>query len=147
MLYEVITVILGFLSVIGLSVLEWVPLFKGLLIMLVALLLTRVLTLAELRRRFPLEIWLVVGGALALADQLEATGLAKLLAAELMDHFNVITSYSIHYTKLYEVTLALSREMISWGGMSSTCSIMLTLWPMRSTNGIRMFSPGVRLRV
>ena len=30
--------------------------------------LTRVLTLAELRRRFPLEIWLVVGGALALAD-------------------------------------------------------------------------------
>lgn len=103
-------VTLGFLGVIALSVLEWVPLFKGLLIMLVALLLTRVLTLAELRRRFPLEIWLVVGGALALADQLEATGLARLLAAELMDHFNS-AGPMMAFVGIYLFTLLLTELM------------------------------------
>ncbi len=81
-------VVTGFLGVLTLSVLGWVPLFKGLLIMLVTLLLTRVLTLSELQRRFPLQIWLVVGGALSLADQLQTTGLTKLIADQLMVHFD-----------------------------------------------------------
>jgi len=32
-------------------------------------------------------------------------------------------------------TIALSLVMISWPGTSSTCSIMLTFCPTRSTNG------------
>lgn len=64
----------GFLGVLALSVFDLVPLFKGLLVMLVVLLFSRILTLDEIRRRFPLDIWLVVGGALAIADQLEKAG-------------------------------------------------------------------------
>lgn len=55
-------VVAGFLGVLTLSVLDLVPLFKGLLVMLVVLLFSRILTLDEIRRRFPLDIWLVVGG-------------------------------------------------------------------------------------
>lgn len=46
-------VVAGFLGVLTLSVLDLVPLFKGLLVMLVVLLFSRILTLDEIRRRFP----------------------------------------------------------------------------------------------
>jgi di/tricarboxylate transporter len=103
-------VVAGFVAVIGASVLDVVPLFKGLLIMLVALLATRILTLDEIRRRFPLEIWLVVGGALALSDQLEQTGLAKVIAQWLMGEFNG-SSPIIAFIGIYLFTLVLTELM------------------------------------
>ena len=103
-------VVLGFLGVLALSVFELVPLFKGLLLMLVALLLTRILTLDEIRRRFPLDIWLVVGGALAIADQLEKSGLAKLIADWLMGEFNG-SSPIIAFIGIYLFTLVLTELM------------------------------------
>lgn len=80
----------GFLGVLALSVFDLVPLFKGLLVMLVVLLFSRILTLDEIRRRFPLDIWLVVGGALAIADQLEKSGLARVIADWLMGSSTVL---------------------------------------------------------
>ncbi|MGL6490615.1 SLC13 family permease [Aeromonas veronii] len=103
-------VVLGFLGVLALSVFDLVPLFKGLLLMLVALLLTRILTLDEIRRRFPLDIWLVVGGALAIADQLEKSGLAKLIADWLMGEFNG-ASPIIAFIGIYVFTLVLTELM------------------------------------
>src|SRR5690606_3941334 len=44
-------------------------------------------------------------------------------------------------------TIALSRVMTCWDGTSSTCSIMFMRRPMRSTNGVRMWMPGVRVFV
>lgn len=103
-------VVAGFLAVLALSVLEWVPLFKGLLILLVGLLLSGILTLAELRRRFPLEIWLVVGGALALSDQLQATGLAQGLVSFLQAHFNGASPW-LALVAVYFFTLVLTELM------------------------------------
>ena len=51
-----------------------------------------------------------MGGALALADQLEATGLAKLLAAELMDHFNGAGPW-LAFIGIYLFTLVLTELM------------------------------------
>src|SRR5690606_6902625 len=44
-------------------------------------------------------------------------------------------------------TMALSRVMTSWVGTSSTCSIMFMRRPIRSTNGVRIWMPGVRVLV
>ena len=52
--------------------------------------------LDEIRRRFPLDIWLVVGGALAIADQLEKSGLAKLIADWLIRNFDWSATMMAH---------------------------------------------------
>ncbi len=70
----------GFALVIALSALELVPLFTGLLVLMVGLLLSRLLTLNEMRRRFPFELWLIIGSALTIAQVLESSGGAALIA-------------------------------------------------------------------
>ena len=44
-------------------------------------------------------------------------------------------------------TPTLSLVITSWLGTSSTCSIMFTLRPMPSMNGVRMVMPGFMVRV
>lgn len=70
----------GFGTVILLSALEWLSLFSGLLILAAGLLMTKMLTMGEIRRRFPFELVLVIGSALTIARVLEATGAAALVA-------------------------------------------------------------------
>ncbi|WP_163649709.1 SLC13 family permease [Modicisalibacter sp. 'Wilcox'] len=70
----------GFAAVIGLAAMSVLPLFQGLLLLLGALLVGGVLSPAELRRRFPFELWLIIGSALAIAQALEHSGAATLMA-------------------------------------------------------------------
>ena len=56
------------------------PLLNGLLALLGLLLFTRILSPGELRRRFPFELWLLVGSALTVAAGLESSGASALLA-------------------------------------------------------------------
>lgn len=56
------------------------PLLNGLLALLALLLFTRILSPGELRRRFPFELWLLVGSALTVAAGLESSGASALLA-------------------------------------------------------------------
>ncbi|MNE95732.1 hypothetical protein D3C80_1938630 [compost metagenome] len=44
-------------------------------------------------------------------------------------------------------TVALSAVITSCGGISSTVSMTLSLWPMRSITGTMMFRPGFRVLV
>jgi len=71
----------GFAAVVALSALEWVPLFSGLLVLAAILMGTRMLTMGEIRRRFPLELVLVIGSALTVARVLESSGAAALVAS------------------------------------------------------------------
>jgi di/tricarboxylate transporter len=73
----------GFGLVIGASSMGWLPLFNGLLVLMGVLLTTGVLQAQELRRHFPFNLWLMVGGALTLAAALSSTGAADLLAKAL----------------------------------------------------------------
>ncbi|WP_447926356.1 SLC13 family permease [Vreelandella sp. EE27] len=71
----------GFASVIALATANILSLFEGLLVLLGGLLILKVVSLAELRRRFPFELWLIIGSALALAQAMERTGAAAMLAS------------------------------------------------------------------
>lgn len=70
----------GFLAVLTCSVFEWVPLLKGLMVLLGLLLVTKILTPGELRRRFPFDLWILIGSSLTIALALENSGASQLIA-------------------------------------------------------------------
>ncbi|OUR61982.1 SLC13 family permease [Colwellia sp. 39_35_sub15_T18] len=66
----------GFIAAIFISVVTPVSLLSCLFIYIAALIFSGALTVNEIKRRFPLEIWMMVLGALTLASAIENTGLA-----------------------------------------------------------------------
>ncbi|MYL24796.1 SLC13 family permease [Halomonas alkaliantarctica] len=78
----------GFASAIGLASVGLVPLFHGLLVLLGVLLVSQATSVAELRRRFPFELWLIIGSALAIAQGLGNSGAATLLAQGMQQLFS-----------------------------------------------------------
>lgn len=77
----------GFALVIATSALGWVPLLHGLLVLLGVLLVTRLLSPGELRRRFPFDLWLIIGSALTIAAGLEQSGASALIAGSIQQVF------------------------------------------------------------
>lgn len=71
----------GFLGTIGVTVALGATLLTGVLFFLAVLLLTGCLNVNEIKRRFPVEIWLIVTSALTLAAALENTGLAAYITS------------------------------------------------------------------
>jgi len=78
-----IITVFGFIAAISLSVLTSLSLLKCLMFYLAVLLFTNCLTINEIKRRFPLEIWMIVLGALTLAKSLETSGLMHMFASNL----------------------------------------------------------------
>ena len=100
----------GFAGVITLAAANWLPLFHGLLILLGALLLLKVISMAELRRRFPFELWLIIGSALAIAQALENSGAAALLAGGMQTIFSGYGIYAA-FIGCYLLTLLLTETV------------------------------------
>ncbi|MEQ6917355.1 SLC13 family permease [Halomonas aquatica] len=100
----------GFVSVIGLAAAELLPLFHGLLLLMGGLLLGRVLSPAELRRRFPFELWVIIGSALAIAQGLENSGAAALLARGMQELFSGHGVYAA-FIGCYFLTLLLTETV------------------------------------
>lgn len=73
-------IIASFIAVIALSALSILPLFKGLLIMLGGLIISKLLSVNEIRRHFPFELIIVIGAALGFAQVMQDSGVATLLA-------------------------------------------------------------------
>jgi len=71
----------GFGAVVAAAATGVLPLFQGLLVFLGALLAFRVLSFAQLRRRFPFDLFFLVGSSLAVAHVLDSTGGADLVAS------------------------------------------------------------------
>ncbi len=69
-------VLLGFVLVIALSLLEIVPIIKGLAGYLLLILFTGIVNITELRRRFPIDIVVIVGSALTIAQLMLSSGLS-----------------------------------------------------------------------
>lgn len=76
-----LAVVGGFVAAVVLAALGVMSFFKGLLILLVAFMLFGLVRFDELRRRFPFELVLVVGGALGIAQAMVASGVAADMAA------------------------------------------------------------------
>ncbi|MGP9737765.1 MULTISPECIES: SLC13 family permease [Halomonas] len=100
----------GFAAVIALATANLLPLFHGLLILLGGLLLLKVISLAELRRRFPFELWLIIGSALAIAQALENSGAASLLASGMQHLFSGYGVYAA-FIGCYLLTLLLTETV------------------------------------
>lgn len=74
----------GAIVALAASFLAWLPLYKGLILLLASAVATRLVSIHDLRRRFPFELVLVIGSALGLAQAISLTGLADRLAALIM---------------------------------------------------------------
>ncbi|HRP24609.1 SLC13 family permease [Thauera sp.] len=94
--------------VILLAALGWLPLFAGLLLLLAGLLASGLLTLSEMRRRFPFELLVVIGSALTIAGVVERSGAAALMAGWMRALFD---GYGVHaaLVGVYLITLVLTE--------------------------------------
>ncbi|MEC6799155.1 SLC13 family permease [Photobacterium sp. S4TG1] len=82
------TVLVGFLSVIVLALVGWLPLIKGLAVYLLVLVVLGIISFNELRRRFPIDIVVIVGSALTLAQLMITSGLSQQMGQALITAFN-----------------------------------------------------------
>ncbi|WP_333703446.1 SLC13 family permease [Vibrio hepatarius] len=78
----------GFCAVIAFALLGWVPLIKGLSVFLLVALFCGIVQLSELRRRFPIDIVVIVGSALSIAQLMLSSGLSESLGQMFMESFN-----------------------------------------------------------
>lgn len=81
-------VLLGFAGVIAAELLNIFPIIKGLSVYLLALLALGVINIGELRRRFPIDIVVIVGSALSIAQLMLSSGLSVQLGNMFMELFN-----------------------------------------------------------
>jgi di/tricarboxylate transporter len=83
-----ITVIVSFLLTLVASITGIVPLEKGLLVLLAGYMLCGILSFNQIRRRFPLELFVIVGSAIGLAQLMISTGVAGLITELLIHYIN-----------------------------------------------------------
>lgn len=84
----------SFISVIALSIFDIVPLVKGLLVLLIGFVLWGIVSLSELKRRFPLELLVIVGSAIGLAKLMISTGVADQASQFVMLHVGELGPYT-----------------------------------------------------
>jgi len=103
--------VLGFLTAIALSAVTSISLLKSLVFYIALLVMTNCLNFDEIKRRFPLEIWLVVFSALTLANALQNTGVASLFAHSVEQVLQGHSSYFV-FVAVFLLTL-LVTELIT----------------------------------
>lgn len=101
-------VIFAFLAIIALSALELVSLLKALLVFLACLFIFKIISFDEIKRRFPLEIFIIVGSSLAMTKVLVESGLAKDFAEFIIGTFGVYGLYG-SFVGIYFLTVFLTE--------------------------------------
>ncbi|PWE19137.1 SLC13 family permease [Aliarcobacter skirrowii] len=105
-----IFVILGFISTILFSALGYISLFKALIIALIVLLFSKLLTINDIKRNFPFEIFLIIGSSIAISKVLASSGLANDIATLIT---STLGAYGVYgsFIGIYLVTLILTEFM------------------------------------
>jgi di/tricarboxylate transporter len=101
-------VLWGFLATIGSSLIFDISLFKCFVFYLALLLGSKCLSLNEIKRRFPLELWLIVMSALTLATALDNTGVSALIANK-VEYLLAGQSVYIAFIGVFVLTLVLTE--------------------------------------
>ena len=78
-----VLVAIGMFATVVCAVFSWIPLSTGLILLLLLMLAVKLVSTADLRRRFPFEIWLIVSSALAVSQATIDAGLMDLTLGEL----------------------------------------------------------------
>ncbi|MDE1233803.1 MULTISPECIES: SLC13 family permease [Vibrio] len=81
-------VLIGFVAVIAASLLGIIPIIKGLLGYLLVMLICGIVQINELRRRFPIDIVVIVGSALSIAQLMISSGLSTRMGQMFIEAFN-----------------------------------------------------------
>ncbi len=97
--------VLGFIGVLILSLMQILPLFTGLLLLLGILIGSKVLSLSEVRRRFPFEHIVIIGSALIIAQGLQQSGAAH--------HITHLMRYLLEGRDVYFTLIIL--YLMTWG--------------------------------
>lgn len=100
----------GFGAVVALAAFGALPLLNGLLLLLAGLLLSRILTLGELRRRFPFELVIIIGSALTVAKAMDSSGAAQLVADGMRSLFGGYGVFGA-FVGVYVMTLMLTETV------------------------------------
>ena len=98
----------GFLLAIFVSVLTPISLLTCLLFYVAALVFSGALTVNEIKRRFPIEIWIIVLGALTLASAVENTGVAAMIANSIEQLLHGSSPY-FAFIAIFVITLVLTE--------------------------------------
>ncbi|MCE0494030.1 SLC13 family permease [Vibrio salinus] len=101
-------VLVGFAAVIGLALFNVLPIIKGLSVYLLFLVVFGIVHLNELRRRFPIDIVVIVGSALSLAQLMISTGVSNEMGNVLIQAFNGWGVYGA-LIATYVITLVLTE--------------------------------------
>jgi di/tricarboxylate transporter len=102
------TTVWGFITSILVSVFTPLPLISCLFIYLAFLIFSDSLSVNEIKRRFPLEIWMIVLGALTLASAIENTGIAAMLAQNIEGFLHGQSIY-IAFVIIFLLTLIMTE--------------------------------------
>ncbi|TWX71873.1 SLC13 family permease [Colwellia demingiae] len=102
------TTVWGFITSILVSVFTPLPLLSCLFIYLAFLIFSDSLSVNEIKRRFPLEIWMIVLGALTLASAIENTGIAVMLAQNIEGFLHGQSIY-IAFVSIFLLTLIMTE--------------------------------------
>lgn len=105
-----IFVILGFISIILTSAIGYISLFKALIIALIVLLFSKLLTINDIKRNFPFEIFLIIGSSIAISKVLASSGLANDIATLIT---STLGAYGVYgsFIGIYLVTMILTEFM------------------------------------
>lgn len=98
----------SFALVIALSALEALPLFTGLILLAAGFVLSGLLSLAEIRRRFPFELIVVIGSALTIARVIETSGAAEIVVRGIQHAFDGYGVWGA-FVGIYLTTLLLTE--------------------------------------
>ena len=100
----------GMTAAVGCSIVGWVPLSTGLMFLLLLMLLLKLFSAAELRRRFPFEMWLIVSSALAISQAVLNSGLMETAMLGLSPLLAEL-SPTMMLVLIYALTLAMTELM------------------------------------
>lgn len=100
----------GFLAALLAASFGLLSLFEALLCLLGLFLITGLLSFGEMRRRFPFELMLIIGSALAIAKGLEASGAAGLIAQTMQALFSDYGVYAA-FIGVFLMTLLLTETV------------------------------------
>jgi di/tricarboxylate transporter len=101
---------LGLVAAIVGAVLDWFPLVNGLMFLLLFMLALNLFSVAELRRRFPFEIWVIVASALAVSQAVIDSGLMASMMEDLSPLMGSVSPFMMLLC-VYVLTLVLTEVM------------------------------------
>ena len=98
------------ITAVGCSIAGWVSLSTGLMFLLLLMLSLKLFSAAELRRRFPFEMWLIVSSALAISQAVLNSGLMETAMLGLSPLLAEV-SPTMMLVLIYGLTLAMTELM------------------------------------